>query len=117
MRPHIRPSRCISPLCAVLALAILAIGPILTGCAEEAPETAGETAPAAPGTAEPAAGEVTYEPAYPEEVSEEGLSETDTLQQDEHGHEHAEGSHAHGEDEHHEHEHGTAEPPEEADGH
>lgn len=47
--------------------------------------------------------EVTFEPAYPEEVSEEGLSETDTDQQKEE-HSHGDGApHTHGEEGDHSH--------------
>jgi hypothetical protein len=43
---------------------------------------------------------VTYEPAYPEEVSAEALSDEDVSQQDA-AHGHAEGAeHAHGDDQH-----------------
>lgn len=58
--------------------------------------TAGESAPPAAGDA------VTYEPAYPEEVSAEGLSDEDAAQQEgahshdgEAGHDHAGGEHSH----------------------
>lgn len=54
--------------------------------ATEAPATTGEAA------ADPPAADVTYEPAYPAEVSEEGLSEEDAAQQ--------QTTHAHGGEEH-----------------
>lgn len=49
--------------------------------------------------------EVTYEPAYPEEVSEQGLSDTDVAQQETHSHggeehSHGDGDHSHGDGEH-----------------
>lgn len=68
--------------------------------AAEAPATAGEA------TADSPAADVSYEPAYPADVSEEGLSEEDAAQQqtthahggEEHSHAEEDG-HAHGEGE------------------
>ena len=78
----------------------------------ESAEPAGEE----PAAAEAPASDVTYEPAYPTDVSEEGLSEGDTAQQQathSHGgdeHSHAEGEdHPHGEDEDHPHGEGEGE--------
>ena len=89
----------------------------LTACApaEDAPSTQNPTPTsksAAADTADnPAEEEVTYEPAFPEDVSDEALSGEDIEQQhghshddDEHGHEHGEGGHSHGDE--HDGEHG-----------
>lgn len=84
------------PLAATLWLAWT-----LGACAGEAPDhtpdAASEEAEAAPGP------EVEYEPAYPEEVSPEGLSEADEAQQETHTH--GGTTHSHGDDEGDEHEH------------
>ncbi len=54
---------------------------------------------ATPPDATTPAGEVTYEPAYPADVSSEGLSEEDTAQQEGSEHSHGGATHTHGEDE------------------
>jgi hypothetical protein len=69
------------------------------GCAGKAePPSPAPLAAAEQATTPPAAGEPVFEPAYPAEVSTEGLSETDVAQQ--HSHDGAE-PHAHGEEEGH----------------
>ncbi len=85
----------------LLALTLLGCGPSAEADGPEAPVA--ETEPAA---------EVEYEPAYPEEVSSEELSEADTAQAEashdsDDGHSHGLGTHTHDEDdEEHEHEDG-----------
>lgn len=84
----------------LLSILLLFLG--LTACGAP-PETTGEPASAAdtppPAVSDEAA--VTYEPAYPEDVSQEGLTDADTTQQETHGHDdgtehsHAEGDHSH----------------------
>lgn len=80
---------------------------LAAGCQQgepEDPNAADETpaaeAPTGTGEAAEAGEDVTYEPAYPTDVSDEGLTEEDTEQQMGHGHE---GEHTH-EDGNHEHE-------------
>ena len=73
----------------------LAASLVLGACgAEEAPEA--EVPVAATGAAE-----VEYEAAYPEEVSEEGLTAGDVEQQEEANHGHGDDTHAHGDEPHH----------------
>ncbi len=82
-------------LCAAFALTLLALSTVACGGGpgEESPSSA-------PADAAEAATEVEYEPAYPEEVSDEGLSEEDVRHQA--THDHGEGEeHAHGDDEGH----------------
>lgn len=90
-------------ICPVL-FALLAIGLLSTSCvftgnggaSPESEDSAGSEA-SATGSAED---EVAYEPAYPEEVSDEGLTEEDTAQQETaHSHD-GEGEHSHGPDSH-----------------
>ncbi|HVS02932.1 MAG TPA: hypothetical protein VMT16_09190 [Thermoanaerobaculia bacterium] len=90
----------------ILPLLLLAIG-----CRSEAPnesaseEPAATEAPSATATETPDA-DVAYEPAYPADVSAEGLSEEDAAQQQAtHSHGGEEHSHAEGED----HPHGEGE--------
>ena len=101
-----RTPACTPALGAWLAVAALALGGLaLAGCGADDAATA--EAPAA--EAEEAAGgapadDVDYEPAYPEEVSGEGLTTEDVSQQEGHGHgagEHArdEGEEGHDHDE------------------
>ena len=80
-------SQWISALALAAALVLGACG------AEEAPEA---EAPVATGAAE-----VEYEAAYPEEVSEEGLTPGDVEQQEEAGHSHGDDTHTHGDEPHH----------------
>ena len=85
-----------------LLLSCLLLPLLVTGCQPgetEDPGTADGTpaaeAPAEPGQAAEAGEDITYEPAYPTDVSEEGLSEEDVEQQMGHGHD---GNHSHGDD-------------------
>ena len=71
---------------------------------------AGEPAAAPAETEAATVGGVSYEPAYPAEVSEEGLSEADVAQQEgahNHGEEadHGEAGHTHGDDDADDHDH------------
>lgn len=80
---------------AVLAILIL-LANGLVACGGDRPASddaeSARAAATAPDAAETASGEgVTYEPAFPEEVSSEGLSEQDVAQQ-EAGHGHSEGA-------------------------
>ena len=84
--------------CAALLLPLGACGGDTAEPSAEEPAAgaAAETSPA------PAAGEVEYEPAYPEEVSAEGLAESDAAQQEE-AHAHGDETHVHegaGDEEH-----------------
>ena len=82
-------------------------GPEGHGAASAPAESPAAAESPTPSETEPAA-EVTYEPAYPEEVSEDGLSEDDKDQQEDthsHGdgttHSHGdEGDHSHGDSQH-----------------
>lgn len=88
---------------AALALTLTSLA-----CAGEPPaDSEPAAAPAAAESATPTeAGAVTYEPAYPEEVSGEELAESDVAQQ-EAEHAHADGAeHSHGPDSDHDHDHG-----------
>lgn len=81
-----------------LPFALLLATALVVGCAGDASDSAGEDPPA---PAESADG-VEYEPAFPEEVSSEGLTEGDAAQQE--AHTHADGeTHSHGEGEEHAH--------------
>jgi hypothetical protein len=102
-------------------VSIFAFTLLCLGCQKTAPvEPANGEAPAVEerGTASTAS-EVTYEPAYPTEVSEEGLDEEDVTQQTtthSHGgaeHSHGDGEHSH-EDEEHAHDEGEHAHDEEA---
>lgn len=81
-------------------LALLAIGFVSTSCvftgsggaSPESEDPAGSEASAS--TTGSAEDEVAYEPAYPEEVSSEGLTEEDTAQQED-THSHGPDSHTH----------------------
>lgn len=100
MKNHPDPTKVSNPfptLCAAFALTLLALSTVACGGgpAEESPT--GEPADAAE-----TASEVEYEPAYPEEVSDEELSEEDAQQQATHAHGEGE-EHAHGDDEGHMH--------------
>lgn len=79
--------------------ALLLAATLLAGCAGDeaanAPDAAGADSPAA-------AESVEYEPAFPEEVSSEGLTESDSAQQETHTHADGE-THSHAEGEEHEH--------------
>lgn len=97
--------------------AALTLGLWACGGQPSTPET--ETSAPAPDSTEgdSSTGAATYEPAYPQEVSEEGLSEADVSQQeaahdhgddeDEHSHDHGdgEGEHSHGDENGQSHEH------------
>ena len=61
-------------------------------------EASAPTQPAASSKVEAASEEVTYEPAYPEDVSAEGLDADDAAQQETHSHGGAEHSHDDGGD-------------------
>lgn len=98
----------------VAPLSILPLVFLVAGChgepnerAADPPGAAEASASGGEATAESPASDVTYEPAYPTDVSEEGLSQEDTAQQQathSHGgeeHSHGEGDeHSHGEGEH-----------------
>lgn len=88
-------------LCRSLPLALVLAAFLAVGCggADSADSADAPAEPAAP------ADETTYVPAYPEEVSDEGLSEADAAQQ-ETLHTHADGeAHDHEEGDHEEHGH------------
>lgn len=96
--------------CTLLALLGLACGQPASDA--PAPSTEEPPAAAADGAEAPAGDEVTFEPAYPTDVSTEGLDDDDTAQQQSHSHgsdthshddgehSHDDGDHSHGEDEH-----------------
>ncbi len=94
----------------LLLLSTLTLALVSTACRGEPaePATIDEAAASieAPATASPDAG-VAYEPAYPAEVSQEGLEDEDKTQQEashSHGgeeHAHDDGSHSHDEDKSH----------------
>lgn len=94
----------------VLLLTTLALTLFSTGCRQGKPEkqpSADESAATAAQTTTAPTEEVAYEPAYPTDVSAEGLSDEDVAQQEfghAHGgeeHSHGDGSHTHGEEEPH----------------
>lgn len=114
--PTLRKSTTLRIPACLAALAVLLVLAVACGGTAEAPDgAAAEPAATESSTADaPAgdAGEVSYEPAYPEEVSEEGLSEEDTAVQGsaahdpgDDSHEHGEDSHEHGDEDGHGHEH------------
>lgn len=84
----------------VTSFTMLSLVLLVIGCRGEAPNESAIAEPAATTEAEAPAADVAYEPAYPAEVSEEGLSEQDTAQQ--------RASHSHGGEEH---SHGEGEDP------
>lgn len=93
----------------LLLLSVLSL--LAIGCQPTESDPPSEPA-AAEAPTEEAADAVTYEPAYPAEVSEEGLTEADTARQKaEHSHDgdehsHGDGSHTHdGDESHADHEH------------
>lgn len=110
MKQHSDSNPVLLPLaCILLALLSLACGPPAS-----APDTEDSEPPAAAATHDgsesntPA--EVTFEPAYPTDVSTEELDADDTAQQQTHSH--GDGEHSHGEGEHShddEHSHGEDE--------
>ena len=82
------------------SFSLLFIAALAIGCQSGA---SSEPAVEEPAAADASAADVTYEPAYPTDVSEEGLSEDDTAQQQAtHSHDGGE-EHAHGEGEDHPH--------------
>lgn len=86
-----------------LALVFLALAftGLACGSAEAPPpDAAAPPSDPPPPAAEAGAGGVTYEPAYPEEVSSEGLSEGDVAQQEASHSQGADEEHSHGGDEH-----------------
>lgn len=106
----------------VFVLSIFLLTLLASGCGggDTSAEKPAETASPGGAAADDAtSAQVTYEPAYPAEVSEEGLSEEDVAQQrQEHSHEdgeershegeehgHEDGGHTHGEDEGDDHDH------------
>lgn len=91
----------ITPRLQILALA-LALGVVAVACG--APDSADTSAAEAPGrqSGPEHSEEVTYEPAYPADVSAEGLTEADVAQHETHAHgddgeehDHDESTHAH----------------------
>ncbi|HVR30992.1 MAG TPA: hypothetical protein VMS86_15835 [Thermoanaerobaculia bacterium] len=92
----------------VLVLATLTF--YAAACGSSADSSGGEAAPAMGAAPSPTPQSVVYEPAYPEEVSEEGLSQDDVSQQqtshrhdgsEAHAHDGDDGSHTHDESETH----------------
>ena len=88
--------------CPVLVVSAIAVALALGACSRdraEPPAAATSTAPAASAAApSPTPGDVAFEPAYPPEVSAEGLSKQDaTQQQKPHRHEGGE-EHTHGDE-------------------
>jgi len=93
-------------------LAVLAFVLTLIACApsSKSEPAAEQPVPAATSSepiAPPTANEVTYEPAYPEEVTDEGLTDEDVKQQ--------EVGHSHGPGADHTHEDGTTDTPDGSD--
>ena len=85
------------------AFVAISLAAAVAGCrpGDSSPDAAATEAEGhAPGSEAPAAAppEVTYEPAFPADVSEEGLSEGDVAQQ-ETVHSHGDEEHTHGDDE------------------
>ena len=94
--------------CSLFALSILFLTLLTTGCgggepSVQPPADAASTGGAATETAPTE--QVTYEPAYPADVSEEGLREEDVAQQEKHSHDGGE-AHSHGEGDEHSDDHG-----------
>ena len=83
----------------LLVLALLLLPLFAIACGSEGVETDDE--PALETAAEPADSGTQYEPAYPEDVSTDALSEEDTAQQESHTHEDGT-THEHGEEGNHE---------------
>jgi hypothetical protein len=84
---------------------VLAVATVLAGCGRTAEQSPAADAPAPAAAASPAA-TVAYEPAFPADVSAEGLSATDAAQQETpHSHEGGE-EHTHAEEKADEGDHG-----------